>query len=455
MTRHIVAAVGEIEPGGSRRVRAEGRDIALFRIGDEYHAIHDRCPHEGASLCAGRIVGLAVSDRPGSYRLERQGELLRCPWHGWEFDIRTGQSWCDPDRIRVRSFGTSVEAGASLAEGPYLAETYPVSVERNYVLIETSWSDRVDAVVTRRTDHPGGIAVLELGRADGTALPGFEAGAHIDLEPAPGLLRQYSLCGDPARTDCYRVAVLREPASRGGSAAVHDDLHEGKAVRISHPRNTFRLASLHARTILIGGGIGITPLVSMACALSQGGADYTLHYLARSPSHAALLHELLAGPATPHLRLSFSQGPAASRLDISRVLAEAPEAEIYVCGPGRLIEAVAAQHAVLGLPPSRLHVEHFTADVSKEGAPFRVEAARSGVTLPVPEGRSIAEVLLEHGIEVELSCEQGVCGTCMVAVLSGEPDHRDRVQTESEKVMNRQVAVCCSRARTETLVLDI
>lgn len=455
MSRHIVATVGELEPGGRKRVAVGGRDIALFRIGDEYHAIQDRCPHEGASLCAGRIVGLATSDRPGSYRLERQGELLRCPWHGWEFDIRTGQSWCDPDRIRVRSFATSVEPGSALAEGPYVAETFPVSVDRDYVLIETGPPGWIDAVVTERIDRPGCVVVLELSRADGAALPTYEAGAHIDLQPGPGLVRQYSLCGDPGQPGPYRIAVMLEAASRGGSASVHTSLHQGVAVRISQPRNSFRLARAGGRSVLIAGGIGITPMLSMAYALSREGGDYALHYLARTPAHAVFLGELQSGPAAAHVRASFSQGPGASRLDIAPMLGAEPDAEVYVCGPARLIEAVAAAHAALGRPPSRLHVEHFAAEVDKSGAPFLIEAARSGMTLTVPADRSIAEALIEHGVPVSVSCEQGVCGACVVAVLAGEPEHRDRVLSEDEKAANRCIALCCSRARSPLLVLDI
>ena len=453
MTRHIVATVGELAPGASKRVRAGGRDVALFRSEDTYYAIADRCPHEGASLCGGRIVGLAVSERPGQYRLERQGQMVRCPWHGWEFDLRTGQSWCDPERVRVRAFPTSVEAGAQVAKGPYVAETFPVEVERDYVLVEVSRPDWIEAVVTARSDRPGPIAVLDIARADGLTLPGFEAGAHVDVEVRAGLVRQYSLCGDPSQPETYRIAVLREAASRGGSAAAHDGLQVGRRVRISPPRNSFRLAARTARTILIGGGIGVTPLMSMAHALSRAGADYTLHYLARDQAHAAMLDELRAGQIGPHLQVSFSE--AGSRLDLRSVLAAAPDAEIYVCGPARLIEAVSSVHEALGLAPSRLHIEHFTANVSKAGTAFQVEAARSGVTFDVPEGRTIAEMLLEHGIPVELSCEQGVCGTCMVAVLGGEPDHRDQVQTEADKAANRQITVCCSRARSARLVLDI
>ncbi len=136
MARHVVASVGEIAPGSVKIVTVQGREIGVFNVGGEHFALINRCPHEGAPLCRGVLVGLAESDRPGQFRLVRQGEMLRCPWHGWEFDVRTGQSWCDPDTVRARSYAVTVEPGETLARGPFVAETVPVSVERQYVVVE-------------------------------------------------------------------------------------------------------------------------------------------------------------------------------------------------------------------------------------------------------------------------------------------------------------------------------
>ena len=134
--RHIVATVDEVAPGASKRVSVGGRDIALFNVGGDFYALANKCPHESGSLCNGKIIGLATADEPGKYILARDGEFVKCPWHGWEFDIRTGKSWCDPAHTRVRSYDATIEPGASLVEGPYIAETYKVSVEKNYVVIE-------------------------------------------------------------------------------------------------------------------------------------------------------------------------------------------------------------------------------------------------------------------------------------------------------------------------------
>ncbi|MSO90583.1 MAG: Rieske (2Fe-2S) protein [Acetobacteraceae bacterium] len=136
MTRHVVATVDEIAPGGCKIITVRGREIGLFNIASEFYALINRCPHEGAALCKGRITGRMEADKPGEYRLINVGEMLRCPWHGWEFDIRTGQSWCDPDHIFVRSYKVSVEPGESLVKGPFVAETVPVRVEGNYVVVD-------------------------------------------------------------------------------------------------------------------------------------------------------------------------------------------------------------------------------------------------------------------------------------------------------------------------------
>lgn len=455
MTRYIAATVDEIPPGGRKRVTLGGRDIALFRVGDRYHAIQDRCPHEGASLCAGRITGLATSDRPGRYRLEREGELLRCPWHGWEFDIRTGQSWCDPERMRVRSFNADVEPGDEVIKGPFGAEVYDVRIERQYVVIDTGPIRWMDAEVAGRIELPGNVVKLELKASGGARLLRYEAGAHIDVEIAPGLVRQYSLCGAPDSSSSYHIAVLREPSSRGGSARVHSDLFPGAHVRISQPRNLFPLARPRGRSLLIGGGIGITPLIAMAYALLAEGAPFVLHYLVRSPEEAAFLAELQDGSIAPYLHVHFSRVEQPTRLVPAAVLAENPDAEVYVCGPTALIDAVAAAHAAAGQQQRTLHLEHFANEASLVGAAFVVEAARSGKRVQVPPGRSIAEMLAKAGIAVDLSCEQGVCGACLTPLIEGTADHRDAVLSPEERSAGRQIAVCCSRALSDVLVLDV
>ncbi len=136
MARHIVARVGEIAPGTSKQVTVRGREIGVFFVNGEYFALLNRCPHEGAPLCLGKLTSLVESDEPGQYRISRQGEMLKCPWHGWEFDIRTGQSWCDPTKTFVKRYGVSVESGSQLEQGPYVADTFAVAVEEQYVVVD-------------------------------------------------------------------------------------------------------------------------------------------------------------------------------------------------------------------------------------------------------------------------------------------------------------------------------
>jgi nitrite reductase/ring-hydroxylating ferredoxin subunit len=136
MSRHVVAAVGEVAPGSSKLVSVKGRDIALFNVEGKYFAFFNRCPHAGASLCAGKVVHRVESTEPGTYRLAPDLAMLRCPWHGWQFDIRTGQAWCDPETLKVRNYPVAVEPGEQLAKGPYVAETFPVAIDHDYVVIE-------------------------------------------------------------------------------------------------------------------------------------------------------------------------------------------------------------------------------------------------------------------------------------------------------------------------------
>lgn len=136
MTKHVVATTAEIPPGGRKLVEVKGRPIAIFNLDGEYYGLFDRCPHQGGSLCAGLPTGLLESPEPGRFRYSRKGEIIRCPWHGWEFDIKTGQSWCDPARIKTRTYNVSPTPGSALVEGPYVAETVPVTVEENYLVIE-------------------------------------------------------------------------------------------------------------------------------------------------------------------------------------------------------------------------------------------------------------------------------------------------------------------------------
>ena len=299
------------------------------------------------------------------------------------------------------------------------------------------------------------VVALDLVSCDGAPLPPFEAGAHIDVHIATGIVRQYSLCSDPADPTRYRIAVLREAASRGGSATIHDAFHPGRRVRITPPRNRFAIEPGASSHVLIAGGIGVTPLLAMAHALHRQGADFMLHYCAHDRATAPFLEELEQAPfanrVVPHLSGLGAEG----RFDAEATLAAAGAAHAYVCGPARLQDAVLAAAAALGWEQGRVHKELFTADVDRTGEAFTVVAARSGVTVEVPTGRSVAQMLAEKGVVIPISCEQGVCGTCVTKVISGDVDHRDLVLTAAEKAASLRMAVCCSRAAAgSTVVLD-
>ena len=311
--------------------------------------------------------------------------------------------------------------------------------------------------VVRKVQEAQDIASFELARAGGAPLPAFSAGSHIDVQVPGGLTRQYSLCNDSGEQHRYRIAVLRDPASRGGSIAMHDAVHEGDVIHISEPRNHFPLH--HAsRSLLFAGGIGVTPLLCMAQRLATIGADFTLHYCTRSPERTAFLEEISAAPFAGRVQFHFDSGPPEQKLDAKALLAT-PEAgtQLYVCGPPGFIEHVVGTAKASGWASEQIHLEYFGAapqDTSGDRA-FEVRIASTGKTYTVAAGQSVVKALQEHGVEILTSCEQGVCGTCITRVLDGEPDHRDMYFTEEEKAKNDQFTPCCSRARSKALVLDL
>ena len=309
--------------------------------------------------------------------------------------------------------------------------------------------------VTRRDAHTDDITVIDLAAEDGGELPAFEAGAHIDIHLDNGMIRQYSLSNNPVERHRYRLGVLLDPASRGGSEAVHKSLHEGTEVKVSVPRNLFPLDEHSPHSVLIGGGIGITPMIAMAYELQGKGRSFELHYCCRSRGKAAFVDEL-EETFGDSLVLHFDDGQPAQRLDIKAVLnAQQGDTHLYVCGPTGFMDWVIDSAQQAGWDKSRVHSEYFSADVDVSGEAFEVEALASGVTVTVGENMSIAQALREAGVKVNVSCEEGVCGTCICDVEEGIPDHRDHFLSDDEKADNDQIAVCCSRAKTPRLVLDI
>jgi vanillate O-demethylase ferredoxin subunit len=316
---------------------------------------------------------------------------------------------------------------------------------------------QIEVKVLRKKQEAEGITSFELGRPDGSALPGFSAGSHVDVQVPGGVTRQYSLCNDAAEQHRYRIAVLRDPGSRGGSIAMHDTLQEGDTLLISEPRNHFPL--VHAkRTLLFAGGIGVTPLLAMAQRLSSIQADFTLHYCTRSPARTAFRDEIAQAPWAGHVKFHHDDGPPSQKLALDKVLAKPePGTHLYVCGPAGFIDWVVKAAEGWGWNKEQVHLEYFGAkpqDTAGDGS-FAVKIASSGATYEVPAGQTVVQALQAHGIEILTSCEQGVCGTCITRVLEGECDHRDLYFTDEEKAKNDQFTPCCSRAKSPVLVLDL
>jgi vanillate O-demethylase ferredoxin subunit len=318
-----------------------------------------------------------------------------------------------------------------------------------------SASDLLDVVISQRVTVADGVIALRLVPQHGKLLPSFTPGAHIDVHIASGLMRQYSLCGDPANNENYRLGIKLEPASRGGSASIHRSFDVGTKLRIGKPRNLFPLADNASKTFLVAGGIGVTPMLAMAHALRRTGADFELLYSARTRSSAAFLNELEKewGNSRLHVHIDDENGQRFSAPTYTP--SPVPGAHLYVCGPGPFMDAVLESARQKDWQADRLHSERFTAEPVTGGEQFDVVAARSGVTVAVRSDQTIAEALQAAGVEVALSCEQGVCGLCLVPVIEGQPDHRDVYQTDSEKASDSQIAICCSRARSARLVLDV
>ena len=294
------------------------------------------------------------------------------------------------------------------------------------------------------------VRTLELRALDGGELPAFEAGSHMDLHLANGLVRSYSLTNPPTERRRYVLGVARDRASRGGSTFVHDQLRVGEVLQVEGPRNLFHLDE-SAPAILFGGGIGVTPLLSMSARLAALPQAWRLCYLVRTRGEAAFLSDL--STYGEHVQLHCDD-EAGGLFDLAGVIAAAsPQTHLYCCGPAPMM----AQFGELtrGIDPALVHVEHFKPlETAAVGGGFLVELARSKRVIAVPQGSTILEALTNAGVAIPNSCQQGVCGTCETRVLAGVPDHRDSVLTAEERASNATMMVCCSGSISERLVLD-
>ena len=325
-------------------------------------------------------------------------------------------------------------------------------------MLDRTLTLRVDRIVALTPE----IRAFELVHPRGASLPGHAPGAHLTVHTPGGFARQYSLAraahraGEPVER--YVIAVKREPASRGGSAAMHERVREGDLLAVGAPRNTFPLHGEARRHLLLAGGIGLTPLLAMAESLAREGADFTLCVFARSREQLAFADVLAR--LGPRVRLHFDDPAAPEKLDIAGLLAEADQdTHLYLCGPAGFMEA--ARRAAAHWGDERVHMEYFAPPQSTtdEAAdePFELQLRGRGIRVPVAAGQTAVEALHDLGIDVPTSCEQGICGTCVVGWApgegTGEPEHRDFCLSATER--RGKVALCCSRGRGGPLLIDL
>lgn len=359
---------------------------------------------------------------------------------------------------RLSKLRDAIEADA--ARGPLHAETeqvfepLPEELAELPPLAAPGRKAAITVTAARKWQAASGIVGLELRPVSGL-LPTFQPGAHVDLHLPNGLVRQYSITNAPGETGSYIIGVKLESPSRGGSSCVHDAVREGDLLAISEPRNNFPLRRDATKTLFIAGGIGITPLLSMAQALHHMGLPYDFHLFAQTPEAVPFEDRLAALGASTTRHVSLSPSETLSR--IRELLAGYHHGrQVYLCGPGPMLEAARAVAAEQGWPDAAVHFEYFrnTREID-DSSSFDVALARSAMTLRVPSGRTILDVLRENGIDMPSSCEQGACGTCLATVLEGEPDHQDVYLNDAEKKAGTRIMTCVSRAKSPRLVLDI
>ncbi|WP_322063144.1 PDR/VanB family oxidoreductase [Paraburkholderia sp. J63] len=300
-----------------------------------------------------------------------------------------------------------------------------------------------------------GVMSVELVPENGAEFPGFSAGAHVDLHLPNGLTRSYSLLNSSTDANRYVLGILSDRQSRGGSRYVHENFRCGMTLPIGKPRNNFALDETAEETVLVAGGIGITPILCMYRRLRETGKSVRVIYCARSRAQAAFLDELAALGGNVHLH--FDEEKDGKPFDLAGFFATQPKhAHAYCCGPSVMLSAFEA--ACEGAGIANVHIERFAADAAVVHAPsegYTVQLAKSGKTVEVEAGKSLLDTLIAAGVDVEYSCAEGICGACETRVIEGVPDHRDSVLSASEKSANKTMMICVSGAKCGKLVLDL
>jgi ferredoxin-NADP reductase/nitrite reductase/ring-hydroxylating ferredoxin subunit len=435
VSRTRLADVAAVPPQGSGAltVAVDGVEVGLYRVGERIVAWRNVCPHGAAPVCRGTVDGTRLTSAVYEYEYGRDQEILQCPWHGWEFDLVTGEHLAEGSAAKLRR--------------------HPIAVVDGVVYDDAPVSARMRLRVTECVPAAEDIVVLRLAAPDGAALPAWVPGTHLEVALPSGLVRHYSLCGDPADRSAYRIAVLREEAGRGGSAELFELARAGLELDVRALRNRFRLREAR-HSLLLAGGIGITPLLPMAQSLRRRKKSFELVYAGRDRSRMALVDEVRRLPEARVVETARNGRP-----DLRAMLAGAPDGTaVYGCGPEAMIAELRAIAADQG---NRLQVftEAFAGGEPEhpsraDDTAFTVELARTGVKVDVAPGESLLHAV-RSVVAAPSSCEQGWCGTCETRVLDGEPDHRDRVLTDGERESGESMMICVSRARSGRLVLDL
>lgn len=314
----------------------------------------------------------------------------------------------------------------------------------------------MQVIVAHKAPLAEGIMGFELRAADGGVLPPFAAGAHLDVYLPNGLVRQYSLCNDPDERDRYQIGVLLEPEGRGGSRSAHEEIVVGDTITIGEPRNQFSLEP-SGHYLLVAGGIGVTPLLSMADVLARERASFAFHYCTRSLDRTAFLERMRQASYAACVQYHFDDSHEQQRFDPESVLAaQPPDTRLYICGPAGFMDWVIAVARSSGWPEDHIHREYFASghQATDGDASFELEIVDTGTVVTVGPDETAAQAMLAAGVEVPLSCEQGICGTCAMRVVEGVPDHRDQYFSAAEHETNEFFTPCCSRAISPRLVIE-
>lgn len=431
---------GHLIPAGARIMMLFGsanRDPEVFSDPDRFDLRRNPRQHVGFGSGIHMCIGMHLAEMEMLCLLRAMIPRVKCvsvnrPVIALNNTIRAFASLQGRFEKEDRRFAVDVEASGSTVDQPLLR-----------------------AKVARRDPVARDIVAFTLEPCAGVSFPVADAGAHIDVHISPGLVRQYSLTG-PMDDGLYRIAVLLDPVSRGGSQAMHERFPIGADMLIGRPRNNFPLRDQAGTSLLLAGGVGLTPLLAMAWQLHRENKPFVLHLSVRSRDRLAFASQLASAPFADRVNVHVDEEAGSRSVDVVQEIRSAgSDARIYICGPRGFMDHVKSMALGEGLPQSRIHLEHFGAEIDLQGDPFEVFAAQSNVSLRVGPDETILAALQRAGMSVATSCENGVCGTCLTPVLEGVPDHRDMVQTDSEKAGNGRIAVCCSRSRSRRLVLDV